>query len=286
MSENQEITSSGGFMNVATLEQALKCSEYIAKSSFCPKAFMGKAGDVLICLQMGQELGLKPMQALQNIAVINGKPSLWGDAMLAVCRQSPEFEFIKETYDEKTKSCTCIVKRRDEPEFVSTFSEADAKLAQLWGKQGPWSQYPKRMLQMRARGFCLRDSFPDLLRGIISSEEAGDTSPERNDYSNVNTTVVEGQAEHVALISDEQLNLLRQKMAETKTNEIDVCAYLKIAALELMPIENYPTVLQQLEKKLAKKQIEKTVDPEIDEWLAEAGEVESVSQADEVAQML
>ena len=116
---NISAINNSGFMNVATLEQALQCSEYIAKSSFCPKSFAGKPGDVLVCLQMGQELGLKPMQALQNIAVINGRPCLWGDAMLAVCRQSPYFEYIKEQYDKKDNAYTCIIKRRDEPEFIS-----------------------------------------------------------------------------------------------------------------------------------------------------------------------
>jgi hypothetical protein len=51
---------------------------------------------------------------------------------------------------------------------------AEAKKAGLWGKQGPWTQYPRRMLQMRARGFALRDAFPDVLRGLVTAEEAAD----------------------------------------------------------------------------------------------------------------
>jgi len=70
---------------------------------------------------------------------------------------------------------TCAARRKDDPtEIVSVFSVADAKKAGLWGKAGPWQQYPKRMLQMRARGFALRDAFPDVLRGVISAEEAAD----------------------------------------------------------------------------------------------------------------
>jgi hypothetical protein len=57
---------------------------------------------------------------------------------------------------------------------VVQFSVTDAKKAQLWGKGGPWSQYARRMLQMRARGFALRDAFPDVLRGLITAEEAQD----------------------------------------------------------------------------------------------------------------
>ena len=50
----------------------------------------------------------------------------------------------------------------------------DAKKAGLWGKQGPWSQYPNRMLLMRARTYAYRDCFPDRMRGMLTAEEAHD----------------------------------------------------------------------------------------------------------------
>ena len=55
-----------------------------------------------------------------------------------------------------------------------TFSQNDAEIAGLWSKAGPWKQYPKRMLQMRARAFCLRDLFPDVLKGLAVAEEVVD----------------------------------------------------------------------------------------------------------------
>jgi len=65
--------------------------------------------------------------------------------------------------------------RKDDPNPVlGQFSMADAARAGLKGKSGPWQQYPQRMLQMRARGFALRDAFPDVLRGLISAEVAMD----------------------------------------------------------------------------------------------------------------
>jgi hypothetical protein len=67
-----------------------------------------------------------------------------------------------------------VIKRRDRSAVVRTFSEADAKKAGLWGKSGPWAQYPARMLQMRARGWALRDAFPDALKGLGIREEVQD----------------------------------------------------------------------------------------------------------------
>ena len=157
-----------------TFEQALTFSTYLADSDLVPKDFKGKPGNCLIAMQWGSELGLKPLQALQNLAIINGRPALWGDAVIALARGSTVCEYIIETQTDDM--ATCRVKRRGEPEQERTFSKADAKAAGLLGKQGPWTQYPKRMMQMRARAFALRDVFPDVLRGMPVAEEIMDIS--------------------------------------------------------------------------------------------------------------
>lgn len=156
-------------------EEAWRMSEILANSDMVPKDFKGKPENCLIAIQWGAEVGLKAMQALQNIAVINGRPAMWGDAVIALVRASPLCEFIIETED--ASSSTCRVKRRGEPEQARTFSDDDAKAAGLLGKSGPWSQYKKRMRQMRARAFALRDVFPDVLRGLPVAEEVMDIPP-------------------------------------------------------------------------------------------------------------
>lgn len=156
-----------------TFDQALTLSNYLAESDLVPKDYRGKPGNCLIAIQWGSELGLKPLQALQNIAPINGRPALWGDAVIALVRSSPLCEYVQESDDGHT--ATCRAKRRGEPEHIATFSVDDARTAGLQGKQGPWTQYPKRMRQMRARAFALRDLFPDVLRGMPVAEEVFDT---------------------------------------------------------------------------------------------------------------
>ena len=158
----------------SNLTEAMEYAKLIASSAIVPKAYQGKPSDILVAVQMGAELGLKPIQALQNIAVINSRPSVYGDALLALVQVHPSFEDIKEWFDEKTNTAFCTVKRKNQSEHTVSFSAEDAKKASLWGKSGPWSQYPKRMMQMRARGFALRDKFADALGGLITTEEAQD----------------------------------------------------------------------------------------------------------------
>jgi hypothetical protein len=155
-----------------TFEQALTFADYLADSDLVPKDFKGKPANCLIAMQWGAELGLKPLQALQNLAIINGRPALWGDAVIALVRSSPLCEYITESDDGHT--AVCRVKRRGEAEEVRTFSMDDAKVAGLLGKAGPWTNYPKRMRQMRARAFALRDVFADVLRGMPIAEEIMD----------------------------------------------------------------------------------------------------------------
>ncbi len=161
-----------------TFEQALTFADYLADSDLVPKDFKGRPGNCLIAMQWGAELGLKPLQALQNLAIINGRPSLWGDAVIALVRASPLCEYVTESDDGNV--ATCRVKRRGEAEQVRTFSMADAEKAGLKGKSGPWTQYPQRMRQMRARAFALRDVFPDVLRGLPVAEELQDMPTERH----------------------------------------------------------------------------------------------------------
>lgn len=162
-----------------TMSEAMAFAQMVAKSDFAPKDFRGKPESCLLAIQHGGEAGLTPMQSLQSIAVINGRPSIWGDAALALCMASPACEFVRESSegDGDAMVATCEAKRRGyEKPTVARFSVADAKRAGLWGKSGPWTQYPRRMLQLRARGFALRDAFPDVLKGLVTAEEAQDYS--------------------------------------------------------------------------------------------------------------
>jgi hypothetical protein len=169
-------TASRGIATPTNMADAMRLAEMLANSTMVPATYKGKPGDVLVAVQMGAELGLSPLQALQNIASINGRPSVWGDAALALAQSHPLYvshrEWIEGEGDE-TAGC-CEVTRRGSLPHVARFTVRQAKKANLWSKAGPWQQYPERMLVLRARGFALRDKFADALRGLITVEEAQD----------------------------------------------------------------------------------------------------------------
>lgn len=170
------LTVRNGFLPT-TFAEAKQFAGELANSNLVPKAYAGKPLDILVAIQWGNEIGLAPMQALQNISVINGKPSVYGDAAMALVQASPVCEGVEEFFENEgtpNPVAVCIAHRKGRKPVTARFSVEDAKRAGLWNKQGPWTQYPKRMLQMRARGFALRDAFPDALKGLITTEEAQD----------------------------------------------------------------------------------------------------------------
>jgi hypothetical protein len=160
-----------------SIEEAFRIAEMLMIAKMAPDS-LKSAEALCVAILHGMEVGLTPLAAVQSIAVINGKPSLWGDGFLAVIQGSGLLEWKKE-YEEVVEgeglTAFCVMKRRGDPEPATCkFSEKDARAASLENKSGPWKTYPARMRKMRARAFCGRDLFSDVLKGIRSAEEVND----------------------------------------------------------------------------------------------------------------
>lgn len=162
-----------------SLDEAFRLAQAIACSGMAPRG-MDKPEQITVAIIAGAELGLAPFQALQSFAVVNGRPTLWGDGLMAVARSGgvKVREWVEGEGDQTVAHCE--VTRPDNGEVIArSFSVSDAKKAGLWGKQGPWQSYPRRMLAMRARAYALRDGCADMLRGFQVREEVEDYAPIR-----------------------------------------------------------------------------------------------------------
>lgn len=162
----------------------------VANSRMFP-SWSGRESDAAVAILFGQSLGLNWGYSLTNIMVVNGRPTVWGDAMLALCRSSSILESCYEVFDKETMTASCTVKRKGEEPQIRTFSKEDAITAKLWGKN-VWLTYPERMLQMRARAFALRDVFPDILQGLGCTEEVMDY-PEQGETKNALLAIEQSQ---------------------------------------------------------------------------------------------
>jgi hypothetical protein len=165
-----------------TFEEAKTIATYLAESDLVPKAFQKKPANILLAWELGADVGLSPMQALQSIAVINGKPSLYGEVGLGIVLASGLMEGLPIEEDDG-ETATCTVKRKGSPPITRTFSMTEARNAVMWerdangnakpmalSERATWKSWPKRMRQMRARWWSLKDAFADVLKGLAIVE--------------------------------------------------------------------------------------------------------------------
>jgi len=165
-------------LKLTSIDDMSRFAEGVVKSGLAPESLKTSA-QVIVAIQSGLEIGLAPMQALNSIVVIRGKPTLWGDASLGLVKRSGLLkEFSEGVAGEGDNMIASVVStRNDGCTVTTTFSAADAKTAGLWGKPGPWKTHPKRMLKYKARAFNLRDNFPDVLMGMHLTEEMEGEEP-------------------------------------------------------------------------------------------------------------
>ena len=186
-----KMATAGFALAPTNFEEAWRIAQMLSQSAFAPAVYRGKPNDCLAAMAYGQEVGLSPLQALQGVIVINGRPSLWGDFLLGIVRANPAVLSVNESIAGEGDDivATCTIRRRrgaEVEETTRTFSVGDAKVAKLWGKKGkdgqdtPWVTYPKRMLQMRARSWAVRDSCADITKGVAMAEEQMDAQEMRN----------------------------------------------------------------------------------------------------------
>lgn len=185
--KHSAMTAGGGVKPIIPqdFESAWRIADLVSAAGMAPKG-LDRPEQAMVAILHGLEVGMSPMAALQSIAVVNGRPSLWGDGAMALVESSGKLakkrEWIEGTGDGMVAKCELHRNGRSEP-VISTFSVEDAKKAGLWSKSGPWQQYPKRMLQMRARAFALRDMFSDVLRGLSIAEEQSDVERTMKDVT-------------------------------------------------------------------------------------------------------
>lgn len=172
--------------------QALKMAQYIAQSGLCPSSYKNKPQDVLVAAAMGNQLGLDVFASMQGIAIVNGRPSLWGDVLRSLILAHPKLENIEESYEGEGDALTavCVITRKGMSPYSATFSVQDAKDAGLWGRN-TWKNFSRDMLLNRAFGRAARRRFADALNGIGVADEMEDAAPQHNSRKQVAQEVSE-----------------------------------------------------------------------------------------------
>lgn len=153
-----------------SLTEVTDMAEVFAKSGLLPEALRGKVPDVIVQIVTGQELGLSPMAAIRGVHIVQGKPILSADTMVALCLSSGLCEYFS-CVEETPTQVTYETKRRGNPQAQRvTWSDEDTKTAGLNLKDN-WRLHKKQMRRARAKAILARDVYPDVIAGCYDPDE-------------------------------------------------------------------------------------------------------------------
>ena len=194
------------------MEELERLCAAAAKTGF----FGAKSPEQALLIAMsGRDLGLSYSQALRAFHVIEGKPTLSADGMIAACLLRRDVCEYFRTLESSNERATVETKRAGSPPQKLSFSMDDAKRAGLHGKQN-WTKYPSRMLLSRARAALARDVYPDLLLGLDDPDEL-DAQPARVEVVQAAPASVTVDGEVVEEL--EQVAGYAKRMAEATTRD-------------------------------------------------------------------
>lgn len=131
----------------------------------------------MLVIMAGREFGLGAMASLRSFHVVEGKPTMSAQAMMARCLEHPSCKLFRVIRSKCTHEVAVVeVQRREwsEPE-VYTWTMEDAKRAGLAGRQN-WSKYPRDMLINRCVAEAARFTWPEVMAGVYSPDELGGAS--------------------------------------------------------------------------------------------------------------
>ena len=183
------VANERGFIAPTDMGEALRMAQAVIHSGLAPSSYNNDPSKIMLGIMAALEAGLPPLYGLRQIAIINNRPTIWGDGAIALVQSKNLIAKIEvekvgtpPTDADLTKwpddyGCTVRIWRRGtDGAYEGTFTVGHAKRAKLWlnGRKQPWIDYPERMLFNRARAFALRDGFADALGGIAIREEIED----------------------------------------------------------------------------------------------------------------
>ena len=162
------------------LSERMEFARALSTASLLPRAYQQNPGNVLLAMELGDALGIRPIQAINAVHVIEGKPSASADLIASLVRKAGHK--LRISGDDKTATAQII--RADDPEFTyeATWTMDRARAAGLAGK-GVWKSYPAAMLKARAITEVARMGASDALYGVVytpeelGAETTGDGEP-------------------------------------------------------------------------------------------------------------
>ena len=156
---------------------AMQMAKALASSTIVPQTFQKNEANCLIAIEQAQRLRVSPMMVMQNLHVIQGRPSWSSKFLIAAINNSGKFDMelqFEETQDKDGKpfSCTAWTTKNGRKVNGMTVDMDIAKEEGWLSKNGSkWKTMPQLMLRYRAASFFSSLNCPELTMGLYTREE-------------------------------------------------------------------------------------------------------------------
>lgn len=167
------------------LDKLMTMAEMLAKSTIVPVAYQRRPENCFVALDMASRMGVSPMMVMQNLYVIQGKPSFSGSAIAAMIRSNPSFKDVELIYvgqegtDNWGAYVTAINTKSGKTLKGGTVTLGIAKKEGWFSKAGSkWQTMPEIMLGYRAYSWFGRVYCPETMMGLQSTDEVEDVERE------------------------------------------------------------------------------------------------------------
>lgn len=207
----------GAIVVASSMKEVESLATRIAKSELVPLAYRNKPDDIFVAMLMGNEIGIGPMQAIQNIDVIEGRPQARARLKKVLSLRNPNCEYFR-CVETSTTKATFETKRRNDPEPTRlTYTIEEANAAGLTRKAN-WIKNPAAMLRARCEGALADIVYSDSTLGVPAEEYDEDPPASRVELRDITDTPamkdVSAPVPVVTKRADEVKAILEQKKSE------------------------------------------------------------------------
>lgn len=148
------------------LSAQMRHAETLAQANMIPDKFKGNPANVLVAQEIARSMGESTWVTMTELYFVGNVPTFSAKYMRSRVRAAGHI--LRESFDPKTMTATCVIIRKDDPDFehVTTWTKAKAEEHGLWGK-GHWKKNPELMLKNRAVSEGVREACNEVMGGVV-----------------------------------------------------------------------------------------------------------------------
>jgi hypothetical protein len=200
--------SEGIYSSSDTFNLAYQMAKGLSQSTLVPQQFQNNPANCLIALEQSNRLNISPMAVMQNLYIVQGKPSFSSSFIIGLINASGkydmELQFDEEEKDGKPYACTCWTEK-DGRKVTGIKITMDMAEKEGWSKKNgsKWITIPQVMLRYRAASFFARMNCPELSIGLYSKEELDDFPTQKKSKASLNDVLADDDLVVISEVTDE-----------------------------------------------------------------------------------